>query len=317
MSLTDAVTARARRAVTVAIHRGWEWLRRHGEITPSTPAGRRFGRLGEGSCLGFPLGALFGEPWIHIGADTLVGSHVTLSAGMAPGLDLGPDPILRIGDRCSIGRGSHIVAHESIDIGDDVYTGPYVYITDQNHAYADPDIPIGRQWPVNDPVVIGPGCWLGTGAIILPGSRLGANVAVAAGAVVRGAFPDRCLVAGVPARIVRRFDPATGWGRPPVDVPAPAGAADDAAGPRGGMPDAARVTPRGSARGSARDNARGGARDGVVDGAGGGPITGAGGPIAGPDGLIGGSVHGPAGDGIGGTAATPAEPRSADEPLTS
>jgi acetyltransferase-like isoleucine patch superfamily enzyme len=41
------------------------------------------------------------------------------------------------------------VAHHSIVIGDDVFTGPYVYITDQNHSYADPDMPIGRQWPVN------------------------------------------------------------------------------------------------------------------------------------------------------------------------
>jgi acetyltransferase-like isoleucine patch superfamily enzyme len=222
MSLTDAVAARARRAMALAVHRGWEWLRRHGEISPSSPAGRRFGRLGDGSCIGFPPGAVFGEPWIHIGAGTLVGSHVTMSAGMAPGLDLGPEPLLRIGDRCSVGRGSHIVAHQSIEIGNDVYTGPYVYITDQNHAYTDPDTPIGRQWPVNDPVVIGPGCWLGAGAIILPGARLGANVAVAAGAVVRGVFPDRCLVAGVPARIVRRFDPVAGWEAP---APTAAGAA--------------------------------------------------------------------------------------------
>jgi acetyltransferase-like isoleucine patch superfamily enzyme len=113
-----------------------------------------------------------------------------------------------------IGRGSHIVCHHSISIGHDVYTGPYVYITDQNHGYADPDVPIGRQWPVNSAVSVGAGTWLGTGAVILPGSVIGRNVVVAAGSVVRGMVPDRCVVAGVPARIVRRFDPATGWGRP-------------------------------------------------------------------------------------------------------
>lgn len=214
MALTEAVAARARRTLSHAVHRAWELLRRYGEISPSAPAGRRFGHLGAGSCIGFPQGAIFGEPWIHIGAGTLVGTHVTLSAGMAPGLDLGPEPLLRIGDRCSIGRGSHVVAHQSVVIGDDVYTGPYVYITDQNHSYTDPATPIGRQWPVNDPVVIGPGCWLGAGAIILPGARLGPNVAVAAGAVVRDAFPGHCVVAGVPARLVRRFDPGRGWGAP-------------------------------------------------------------------------------------------------------
>ena len=55
--------------------------------------------------------------------------------------------MLRIGSRCSIGRASHIVAHRSVVIGDDVMTGPHCYITDQNHVYADPDVPIGQQWP--------------------------------------------------------------------------------------------------------------------------------------------------------------------------
>jgi acetyltransferase-like isoleucine patch superfamily enzyme len=84
-----------------------------------------------------------------------------------------------------------------------VFTGPYVYITDQNHGYADPDAPIGRQLPVNDPVEIGAGSWLGAGAIVLPGARIGRNVVVAAGAVVtRGEIPDYSVVAGVPARPV-------------------------------------------------------------------------------------------------------------------
>jgi len=96
-------------------------------------------------------------------------------------------------------------------IGDDVFTGPYVYVTDQNHGYADPDTPIGRQFPVNTPVRIGAGSWLGAGAIILPGACIGRNVVVAAGSVVRGEVPDYSVVAGVPARVVRRHDPAAGW----------------------------------------------------------------------------------------------------------
>jgi acetyltransferase-like isoleucine patch superfamily enzyme len=124
--------------------------------------------------------------------------------------------VLRVGSRCVIGRGSHIVAHHSIEIGDDVFTGPYVYITDQNHRYDDPDTPIGAQWPVNSAVTIGAGTWLGTGAIILPGSVVGRNVVVAAGAVVRGKVPDRCVVAGVPARVVREYVPDVGWTRAPA-----------------------------------------------------------------------------------------------------
>jgi acetyltransferase-like isoleucine patch superfamily enzyme len=110
-----------------------------------------------------------------------------------------------------IGRGSHIVAHHSLVIGDDVFTGPYVYITDQNHGYADPDVPIGRQLPINAAVQIGSGSWLGAGAVILPGASIGRNVVIAAGSVVRGTVPDHCVVAGVPAKTVRQYRPPDGW----------------------------------------------------------------------------------------------------------
>jgi acetyltransferase-like isoleucine patch superfamily enzyme len=137
------------------------------------------------------------------------------------------DPVVSIGDRTMIGRGSHIVGHFSIEIGSDVQTGPYVYITDQNHGYENPDEVVHVQWPNDVPVVIGDGSWLGTGVVILPGTVLGKNVVVGAGAVVRGTFPDHCVVAGVPARIVRRYVPGSGW--------VTGGAAVDAAGrPVGG-----------------------------------------------------------------------------------
>jgi acetyltransferase-like isoleucine patch superfamily enzyme len=221
MSLMDALAAPVRRAINLAVHRGWELVQQHGEITPTTPGRHRFAKLGDGACIAFPTGAIFGEGWISVGDHTLIGQHVTLSAGFMPGLDLGPDVIVKIGGSCSIGRGNQIIGHQSIEIGEHVFTGPNVYITDQNHTYSDTTIPIGRQWPENNPVVIGDGCWIGTGAIVLPGTRLGRNVAVAGGAVVRGEFPDNCVIAGVPAKVVRRYEPEQGWipplpGRSPV-----------------------------------------------------------------------------------------------------
>jgi acetyltransferase-like isoleucine patch superfamily enzyme len=194
-----------------AAHWGWEAAQRAGAVTADTPAGQRFAAFGRGSMAAFPPGSVFGERWITVGEDTLIGAFVTLSAGMVPGQDLGPVPVLRIGDRCVIGRGSHVVAHHSLVIGDDVFTGPYVYITDQNHGYADPEVPIGRQMPVNAAVRIGSGSWLGAGAVVLPGACIGCNVVIAAGSVVRGTVPDRCVAAGVPARVVRAYAPGNGW----------------------------------------------------------------------------------------------------------
>src|SRR5215469_3843986 len=162
------VATRRRAFMWRAVHWGWQEFQRAGMVTADTPAGKAFRVFGRGSIMSFPAGSVYGEGSITVGEDTLIGALVTMSAGLVPGQDLGPDPVLRIGDRCVIGRGSHIVAHQSIDIGDDVWTGPYVYITDQNHGYENPDMPIGLQVPVNAPVEIGAGTWLGTGAIVLP-----------------------------------------------------------------------------------------------------------------------------------------------------
>jgi acetyltransferase-like isoleucine patch superfamily enzyme len=214
MSWRRAIGRRWQAATSAAVHASWRAMQRAGTVTGESPAGRMFAAFGPGSMMAFPTGAVFGERWIEIGEDTMIAEQVTLCAGMMPGHDLGDQTVLRVGSRCVIGRGSHIVAHHSILIGDDVFTGPYVYITDQNHAYADPDVPIGRQWPVNTAVSIGAGTWLGAGTVILPGAHVGRNVVVAAGSVVRGTVPDRCVVAGVPARVVREYVSGTGWARP-------------------------------------------------------------------------------------------------------
>jgi acetyltransferase-like isoleucine patch superfamily enzyme len=205
---------RRRLLMAAAVQGAWRRMQQAGIVTADTAAGRRFAAFGPGTMMAFPTGAVYGEGWIEIGDQCMIAELVTMCAGMAPGDDLGPEPVLRVGDRCVIGRGSHIVAHHSIEIGDDVFTGPYVYITDQNHSYADPEVPVGRQWPVNSSVRIGPGTWLGTGAVILPGSVIGRNVVVAAGAVVRGKVPDHAVVGGVPAKVIREYKAGSGWAAP-------------------------------------------------------------------------------------------------------
>ena len=154
---------------------------------------------------------MFNERYIQIGAGTMIGPDVALSAGMMPGQECVTDPVVRIGDRCLIGRGSGIVGHLAIDIGDDVWTGHHVYITDQNHGYEDVDRPISQQTQPERPVTIGAGSWLGHGTIVLPGSVIGRHVVVAAGSVVTGELPDYCVAAGAPARPVRQWTPDGGW----------------------------------------------------------------------------------------------------------
>lgn len=183
-----------------------EWLGRRAAITAHTRRGRRFAAFGEGSWLCFPPAALYGEQAIRIGAYTVVGPYVSLSAGMVPGQELISDAIVTIGDRCVIGRHSSLVGHFEIVIDDDVFFGPNVYVTDQNHGVADRELPIGRQLEPEQPVRIGKGSWLGANAVVLPGVTIGCHVAVGAGAVVTRDLPDYSVAVGSPARVIRQFD---------------------------------------------------------------------------------------------------------------
>ncbi len=205
--------SRCRSAIGRAIRSVSRVLNRTASIGPNDHAARFYKHFGRGSIINWPTGNMYGERWISIGEDTMIAADVTLSAGMVPDQEMMTDPVVIIGDRCLIGRGSAIVGHYRIDIGDDVFTGMNVYITDQNHGYEDPDTPIGVQDPLDDPVVIGAGSWIGSGVVVLPGARIGDQCVVAANSVVKGEFPSHSVIAGVPAKVVRAYD-GMKWGRP-------------------------------------------------------------------------------------------------------
>jgi len=200
-----------RRVLNHLVHSAWHWLERMGDIGPDSRLAEGFGAFGAGSCLAFPLATVFGTEQIHVGRDTLIGKYSTLSVGYGPGQSVLPERALVIGDRCVIGARACITAHESIEIADDVWFGQDVFVSDASHGYQDPDQPIGRQFGEHQPVRIGPGSWIGHGAMILPGTTIGRNVVVAAGSVVRGAVPDHTVVGGVPARMIRQYDETQGW----------------------------------------------------------------------------------------------------------
>jgi serine acetyltransferase len=180
-------------------------------VAPHETYASQFFYFGRGAGLMAPQGVIYNERYLSIGDATLVGPNVCLTAGINGDQEMLHAPVVSIGKKCVIGRGSHIIGHWSITLGDEIQTGPYVYITDQNHTYLDTDAPVGWQTPEESAVSIGSGSWLGTNVVILPGTHLGRNTTVAAGAVVRGTFPDHVVLGGVPARILRHYSEESGW----------------------------------------------------------------------------------------------------------
>jgi acetyltransferase-like isoleucine patch superfamily enzyme len=198
-----------------AIHAAWDFVVRAGAIKPGHRRARRFAAFGADSVICFPYVALFGERYIRIGVGSVLGPYSSLSAGVGPGQELDIDTVVSIGDRCVIGRGSSIVAHQRVEIGNDVWTGPGVYISDANHGYEDRSVPPGRQFAATRSVCVGDGAWLGTGVLVMPGATIGRHVVVGGGSVVTGALPDYSVAVGNPARVVRRYVDGDGW--VPVD----------------------------------------------------------------------------------------------------
>ena len=186
------------------VRAGWLAVSRAGTVRHGDRLARRFFAFGEGTALCFPIAALVGADRISVGCNSVVGPYSTVSAGL-PGQPPNPAwarPTLTIGDRCVIGRNATITAHREVVIGDDVWTGNGVFISDQNHAWDDPILPIGAQAQEPRSVVIGDWAWLGHGAMVLPGVTVGRRAVVAAGAVVTTDVPPGGVVAGVPARLL-------------------------------------------------------------------------------------------------------------------
>ena len=95
--------------------------------------------------------------------------------------------------------GVYINAANGLTIGDFTNIGPNVGLVSSNHDFVNNDNHVQE-----DPIIIGRFCWLGMGAVILPGVRLADFTIVGAGAIVTKSFNEGyCVIAGNPARIIK------------------------------------------------------------------------------------------------------------------
>ena len=121
-------------------------------------------------------------------------------------------PRLTIGNHVYVSHWSHIACTNSVTIGDHVLIGSKVMITDHNHGTLGPGAtsplmpPSKRPLDGNRSVMIGSNVWLGDGVVVCPGVTIGEGSIVGANAVVTTDVPPFTLVAGVPARPIRRYD---------------------------------------------------------------------------------------------------------------
>ena len=115
-------------------------------------------------------------------------------------------PSIIIGNGVSIQQRCHITAASNLIIGENTLISFDVMIQDTDHEYQTLDIPIGDQPLSVKTTAIGSNCFIGCGAKIQAGTILGNHCIVGANSVVRGFFPDNVVIAGVPAKIIKKYD---------------------------------------------------------------------------------------------------------------
>ncbi len=112
---------------------------------------------------------------------------------------------ISIGDNCAIEQNVHIISQGNIlTIGDNTTISANVFISNVDHEYEDINKSVMDQPIIQKKTELGEGCFIGYGASILPGTVLGKHCIIGSNAVVKGTFLDNCVIAGVPARVIKQ-----------------------------------------------------------------------------------------------------------------
>lgn len=167
---------------------------------------RFFKQFGKGSLIHSCFFDLKGADRICIGANTVLGRNMELTAVCKYGVQEFA-PVIQIGDNCRIGANAKITAINSIVIGNGVLTGRNVLVTDNAHGSSSLQeveiLPSERGLYSKGKVEIGDNVWLGDNVSVLPGVHIGKGCIIGAGSVVTKDIPPYCVAAGIPAKVVK------------------------------------------------------------------------------------------------------------------
>lgn len=135
-----------------------------------------------------------------------IGDNVRIYPGLRAEMTTSSAQII-VENNVSIGQNFHVVSYEgALRIGMDTTISGNVFISNVNHDYHQIGVHILDQDMIKKDTEIGNNCFIGYGAVIMPGTKLGKQCIVGANAVVSGVFPDYSVIVGAPARVVKRYD---------------------------------------------------------------------------------------------------------------
>jgi serine acetyltransferase len=131
---------------------------------------------------------------IDVGGGVFLGRGTILSC---------KDGDIAIGDHGNFGFHCEVFSGSSVTVGKHGLFAAQSYLVGGGHEFERPDLAVIDQPRSSRGIVLGDNVWLGTGAKVLDGVRIGRDVVVGANAVVNADLPDGAIAAGVPARVLR------------------------------------------------------------------------------------------------------------------
>lgn len=138
---------------------------------------------------------------VHNYMGQILGKPLDKSTTVLPPLYIDYGKPVNIGKRCFIQQCCTFFGRGGITIGNDVFIGPKVNLITINHDL-DSD---NRSATYGRPIVIEDKVWIGIGATILPGIKIGYGAVIGAGSVVTKEVPPMTIVAENPARIIKNI----------------------------------------------------------------------------------------------------------------
>lgn len=163
-----------------------------------------FSSIGQHSCVLMPR-KLSGTKYISIDDNVVISENSWLAA-IDEYAGHKYSPHIRIGSNTHIGRYFCLTATGAITIGQDCLFSEYVYISDHYHGHDPAGGPLVEQALFGKgPTKIGNGTFLGYRVSVLPGVQLGNHCVVGAHSVVTHSFPDYSMVAGSPAKLIKKY----------------------------------------------------------------------------------------------------------------
>ncbi len=140
-----------------------------------------------------------------------------LTTGVGCRIDAFPNgfdqPSLKFGKNVQINDYVHLVAMDSIYIGDNVLMASHIIISDNSHGSykgdefdSDPTIPPTQREYRTAPISIGKNTWIGESSMIMSGVTIGEGCVIGAHSIVNKDIPDYCIAVGSPAKVIKKYD---------------------------------------------------------------------------------------------------------------